>query len=149
MRCGTIAIVCVTLCAGCGRDVKRESGRSAASAGQAPQSLAAVMRGGSPTANSRKLPVPIKRVAADIPDALRPTTGIGTVTVKLTIDEQGSVVDASVEESTVPKINDRIVATCRQWKFEPSGVRQEFYVHQQISPVSGAPKKHGPRVRLP
>jgi TonB family protein len=82
-------------------------------------------------------------VAADIPDALRPKAGIATVTVKLTIDEQGSVVDVSVEESTLPKINERIMAACRQWKFEPAGVRQEFYVHQQISSASGALKKHG------
>jgi TonB family protein len=142
--CGTLALVCVTLCAGCSGDSGPSTRRAAPSKADSVQTPPVAGRSNPSSASRPKLPVPIKKVAADIPDALRPKAGIGIVTVRLTIDDQGSVVDVSVEASTVPQVNDRIVAACRQWKFEPSGVRQEFYVHQQISPASGARKKHDP-----
>jgi TonB family protein len=60
----------------------------------------------------------------------------GDVIVEVTIDEQGTVTDTRLLQSLKPDIDERVVATVRNWRFRPATVdgvaissRQDVHFH--------------------
>jgi TonB family protein len=80
------------------------------------------------------LPVFEHRVRPAIPDTIRPATAPASVTVRVEIDESGLVSEVVVVESGLPAADAYIVAACRQWRFKPTGRKQELIFHQLIGP---------------
>jgi protein TonB len=65
-------------------------------------------------------PVPVRTVAPDYPDELRRDGVSGVVTVKCTIDEQGNVVEPSIEKSSNGAFEKPALAALKKWKFKPA-----------------------------
>jgi protein TonB len=57
---------------------------------------------------------------ADYPVAARSAEIEGTVLVKVTVDEQGRVVDAVVLQSDSPLFDEAAVRVVRRWEFLPA-----------------------------
>ena len=60
----------------------------------------------------------------------------GDVVVEVTIDEKGNVTDARVLQSLQQEIDDKVIATLRNWRFKPASVdgvaitsRQDVHFH--------------------
>ena len=65
-------------------------------------------------------PVPVRTVSPDYPDELRRDGVSGIVVVKCTIDEQGNVVDPTVEKSSNNAFEKPALAALKKWKFKPA-----------------------------
>ena len=65
-------------------------------------------------------PVPVRTVSPDYPDELRRDGVSGIVMVKCTIDEQGNVVDPTVEKSSNNAFEKPALAALKKWKFKPA-----------------------------
>jgi len=65
-------------------------------------------------------PVPLHRVAPEMPDSLRAAGLKGAVIVIIFVDWRGSVFDAQVVSSNLPAALDSLaLAAARQWRFRP------------------------------
>jgi TonB family protein len=60
----------------------------------------------------------------------------GDVIVEVTIDEHGNVTETRVVQSLQPEIDDKVIATLRNWRFKPASVdgvaissRQDVHFH--------------------
>jgi TonB family protein len=60
----------------------------------------------------------------------------GDVIVEVTIDERGNVTDTKVLQSLQPDVDDKVIATLRNWRFKPASVdgvaissRQDVHFH--------------------
>jgi len=60
----------------------------------------------------------------------------GDVIVEVTIDEQGAVTETKLLQSLKPDIDEKVVATVRNWRFRPATVdgvaissRQDVHFH--------------------
>ena len=60
----------------------------------------------------------------------------GDVIVEVTIDEKGNVTNTRVLQSLQPEIDDKVIATLRNWRFKPASVdgvaissRQDVHFH--------------------
>lgn len=69
--------------------------------------------------------------AGDLPGGFE-----GNVVIEITIDEQGNVVQASVEQGAAPLVDAKVLAAVRSWRFRPAtrdGVaiasKQDVYYH--------------------
>jgi protein TonB len=65
-------------------------------------------------------PVPVRTVQPEYPESLRKAGAMGVVVVKCTIDEQGNVVEPTVEKSTNPDFDKSAVDAVKKWKFKPA-----------------------------
>lgn len=65
-------------------------------------------------------PVPVRTVAPDYPTEMRREGTPGLVMVKCTIDEQGNVVEPTVEKSSNPAFEKAAVEALKKWKFKPA-----------------------------
>ena len=63
--------------------------------------------------------VQIKSVAPDFPTAVVRRVHKGNVEVKFQVDAAGTVIDATVVESSHARLNDAAVEAIRQWRFKP------------------------------
>jgi protein TonB len=65
-------------------------------------------------------PVPVRTVAPEFPENLRRDGVQGIVTVKCTVDEQGGVIDPTIEKSSNPAFEKSAVAALKKWRFKPA-----------------------------
>jgi protein TonB len=65
-------------------------------------------------------PVPVRTVAPEYPNELRRDGVSGVVMVKCTIDEQGNVVDPTVEKSSNGAFEKPAIDALKKWKFKPA-----------------------------
>ena len=65
-------------------------------------------------------PVPVRTVAPDYPPDLKRDGISGLVMVKCTIDEQGNVVDPTVEKSSNASFEKPALEALKKWKFKPA-----------------------------
>ncbi len=65
-------------------------------------------------------PVPVRTVPPDYPTALRRDGVSGLVMVKCTIDEQGNVIETTVEKSTNELFDEPALNAVKKWKFKPA-----------------------------
>ncbi len=85
----------------------------------------------------RYKPVPIRRVPAVIPDAIRLVGRDAIVTAKVTIRADGTVAAVEIVISDIPQANDIVVEACREWLFEASGIEQETMYHTRVGAREG------------
>lgn len=71
-------------------------------------------------AQTKEPPVPVRTVAPDYPNELRREGVSGVVTVKCTIDENGNVVEPTVEKSSNAAFEQPALAALKKWKFKPA-----------------------------
>lgn len=64
-------------------------------------------------------PVAVRTVAPDYPEELRRDGVNGLVMVKCTVDEQGNVIDPTVEKSSNAAFEKPALAALKKWKFKP------------------------------
>lgn len=67
-----------------------------------------------------KAPKPRRQVAPEYPTVARQAEIEGRVTMKITVDENGRVIAASVLQSDAEVFNEPALAAVRQWVFEPA-----------------------------
>jgi len=65
-------------------------------------------------------PVPVRTVAPEYPVELRRDGVSGIVMVRCTIDEQGNVIDPTIEKSSNEAFDKPAVAALKKWKFKPA-----------------------------
>jgi TonB family protein len=60
----------------------------------------------------------------------------GDVIVEVTIDEKGNVTNTKVIQSLLQEVDDKVIATLRNWRFKPASVdgiaissRQDVHFH--------------------
>tara|TARA_B100000575_G_scaffold184479_1_gene148341 strand:- start:3448 stop:3831 length:384 start_codon:yes stop_codon:yes gene_type:complete len=64
--------------------------------------------------------IPLERIAPKYPREALKAEKTGFVTVRLTVDEKGSVISAIIEESRPPNIfDDATIQALLKWKFKP------------------------------
>jgi len=64
--------------------------------------------------------VQVKSVQPDFPEAIVRRVHKGNVEVRFQVDPGGTVVDATVVESSHARLNDAAVEAVRQWRFKPT-----------------------------
>jgi TonB family protein len=85
------------------------------------------------TEHSFEPPVPIHRVAPEMPDSLQEAGIKGTAIVVISIDRKGLVFDAKVAGSNLPAVLDSLAITAaRLWRFKP-GKTQGRAVNSSLS----------------
>lgn len=67
-------------------------------------------------------PVPVKTPPPKYPDALRRDGVSGVVAVVITIDEQGTVIDASIAKASHAEFEKPSIDAVKGWKFKPAKV---------------------------
>ncbi|WP_158305386.1 energy transducer TonB [Opitutus terrae] len=67
-----------------------------------------------------ELPVPVKSVAPTYPPEMKQEKASGIVMVKISIDENGDVVDRVVAKSTRAEFDEAALAAISKWKFKPA-----------------------------
>jgi periplasmic protein TonB len=72
------------------------------------------------TCNDETKPKPKTQVAAKYPDEARKAEVEGRVKVKITIDENGKVVDAKIVKGLGFGLDEAAIAAYQQWTFEPA-----------------------------
>lgn len=84
-------------------------------------SLVAALLGAPALAETKsEPPVAVRTVVPDYPPSMRREGVSGVVTVKCTIDEQGNVVDPTVEKSTNGAFEEPALAAVKKWRFKPA-----------------------------
>ena len=71
-------------------------------------------------AQTKEPPVPVRTVAPDYPSELRRDGVSGLVMVKCTIDEQGNVIEPSIEKSSNTAFDKPALDALKKWKFKPA-----------------------------
>jgi protein TonB len=64
--------------------------------------------------------VQVKSVEPDFPPAVVNRLHKGNVEVRFEVDPRGQVIDATVVESSHPRLNEPAVEAIRQWRFKPT-----------------------------
>ncbi len=67
-------------------------------------------------------PVPVRTVTPEYPESQRKNGTMGVVVVKCTVDEQGNVVEPSVEKSSHADFDQPALEALKKWKFKPARV---------------------------
>jgi len=65
-------------------------------------------------------PVPTKTVAPNYPSELKREGISGMVTMAITVDEKGDVIEASVKKSTRSEFEQPAIDAVKRWKFKPA-----------------------------
>ena len=79
----------------------------------------AMLQGSNSLASNSAL-IPLVRIAPRYPREALMSGKTGYVTIKLTVDEDGKVIDAVISDSRPPRIFDRAALTAvLRWKFKP------------------------------
>lgn len=64
-------------------------------------------------------PIPLVRVAPEVPLSVQRRLREGRVTVLFYVDESGVVHDPRIESTTDPALNDPVLEAVRRWRFKP------------------------------
>ncbi len=82
-------------------------------------------------------PEPVRQVAAEYPELARQAEAAGRVWVRVTIDETGRVINATVERSEViTSLENAAMAAARKWLFKPAKQRDVPVKCQIIIPFN-------------
>ena len=85
-----------------------------------PVDLKGAMLKGSNSVASNSALIPLVRIAPRYPREALLSGKTGFVTIKLTVDEDGKVIDAVISESRPPRVFDRAaIQAVLRWKFKP------------------------------
>ena len=80
-------------------------------------------------------PAPVKSVAPEYPAEMKRLGAAGLVTVKVSIDENGDVVERAVAKSSRPEFESAALDAVAKWKFKPArkaGVAVKCHVNVPI-----------------
>jgi protein TonB len=93
---------------------------SALSSGTADSAAAETPPASTPDAEPDPGLVQVKSVQPDFPASVVRRVHRGNVEVKFEVDPEGDVVDATVVDSSHPRLNDAAVDAIKQWRFKPT-----------------------------
>jgi protein TonB len=88
-----------------------------------------------------ELPVPVKSVAPEYPEAMKRDHASGLVTIQVVIDENGEVVERAVVKSTHAEFEAPAMEAVGKWKFKPAkkgGVAVKAKISIPLKFIAGA-----------